>query len=472
MAGSPPAVLREAEQAGKLIATYRDNSLGFVERFFGVKPDVWQAEALSSLDAGEDVAIRSGHGVGKTALLAWIVIQTVTCFPYSKVPCTAPTQRQLRDLLWAEIKYWIDKSPLKELLVWTAERLAFRNYEENWFARACTATRPENLQGFHAPPDISRLRFIIDEASGVDDPIFEAIEGAMTTEKAQLVMAGNPTRTSGYFFDAFHKARRRWHCMRVSSEECGRVSSDYPQRIAEKFGKESPIYKVRVLGDFPPGESDAFISLSLLEEAVTRWHDAVAGQDVEIGVDVARYGNDATVFAIRYGGRVLPLEVHHGWSETETAGRALQLIRQHKARAIKVDDTGLGGGVTDMVTEGLEDFPNSCVCVACNGGAVGDPDGFYDNATAWWYGHFRDGLNRGLISLPDDEDLIGQLSTRKWKTTSKGKIRLESKDDMRTRGLPSPDMADAVVLAFAEESPASFEILRSDTKRTAQSMPI
>jgi len=261
---------KEAMEAGRLITSFQYDSLGFVKTFFGVTPDEWQAEALCALDAGEDVAVRSGHGVGKTALLAWMCIKTLACFPYAKVPCTAPTQHQLRDLLWAEIAYWLNRSPLQSLMKWTATGLSMAGYEESWFAAARTANRSENLAGFHAP----KLLYLIDEASGIDDPIFETIEGAMTTQGAQLVMAGNPTRISGYFFDAFHKARRRWHCMHVSSESCSRVTSDYPKRMAEKWGKDTDIYRVRVLGDFPSGDSTAFINLSIVEDAVSRWHDA------------------------------------------------------------------------------------------------------------------------------------------------------------------------------------------------------
>jgi phage terminase large subunit len=434
-----------ARQAAETLRRFRFDSPGFVRHMFGVDPDPWQLDYLSAMDAGANVATRSGHGVGKTAGMAWGVIQTVACFPFSKVPCTAPTQHQLSDLLWAEIAYWLNRSKLKGILQWTATKLCPVGYEDSWFAVARACTVPENLAGFHAP----KLRYFVDEGSGVADNIMEVVDGALTTTGAQLIMAGNPTRTSGYFYNAFHRARSQWHTLHVSSEDSPRVDPGYPDKMAQKWGRDTDIYRVRVLGDFPLAESDSFIPINLVEDAIARWQDGWQDSGpTELGVDVARYGDDETVFAVRRGGRVIHLERRRGWSVTQTAGRTIQLVREFGVTAAKIDDASMGGGVTDILMVSEELYSLGCVAVPINFGGEGDD--YYHNATGVMWGALRDLLQAGQMALPDDEDLPGQFTTRRYTLSAKGKIVLERKEDMKKRGLPSPDIADAVALAFAQ----------------------
>lgn len=453
--------MTQAQQIAAALEGYRTDSIGFVRHYFGATPDEWQAEALRAVDAGENVAIRSGHGVGKTTLLAWVAIQTTSCFPFTRVPCTAPTQHQLSDLLWAEIALWLNGSPLKHLLKWTATRLSAVGYEDSWFAVARASNKPENLAGFHA----KKLRYIVDEGSGVANNIMEVVDGACTTADAQIIMAGNPTQRAGYFYDAFHKSRSQWHNIHISSEDSPRVSREYCETMAAKWGRDTDVYRVRVLGDFPLAEATGFISLDLVEAAVTRWHDG--GYDdgpCEIGLDVARYGDDETCFAVRKGGRVLLLEPHRGWSTTQTSGRAIQLIREYNADSIKVDDTGVGGGVVDML---VDSAPAECEVVPCNFGGAGNDD--YDNASTIWHANLKDLLLAGQLALPDDDDLVAQLTTRRYGLTTKGKIIIESKKDMKRppRNLPSPDRAEAVALAFAQSGMGSGPFLTAANKREA-----
>lgn len=180
--------MRKAKEVAKRLISYRYNRVAFVRDIFKASPDPWQLEALKALDDGKNIAVKSGHGVGKTAFLAWVVLHTLSCFSYPKVPCTAPTNHQLSDLLWAEIGLWLNKSCLKELFIYTATKISSVAYPE-WFAVARACSVSENLAGFHA----NKLIYIIDEASGVPDNIFEVIEGALTTENSQLIMTGNPT---------------------------------------------------------------------------------------------------------------------------------------------------------------------------------------------------------------------------------------------------------------------------------------
>jgi hypothetical protein len=229
------------------LVRYAKEPVRFVRDVINATPDPWQEEALQALADGKHVAIRSGNGVGKSALLAWIVIWYLSTRPYPKIPCTAPTLHQFRDVLWSEIAYWLSRSKVKPILTWTAEKVCMAGQEASWFAVARTATDKESLAGFHSP----HMLFIVDEASGVEDPTFEAIDGALTTPGALVVMTGNPTRLSGYFYEAFTKHPELWHTIQVSQYDCPRIPRPNIQRLIDSYGEDSNYVRVHVLGQFP-----------------------------------------------------------------------------------------------------------------------------------------------------------------------------------------------------------------------------
>lgn len=440
--------LRQLEKMAVILRSYRGHSAAFVRDIIGIEPQAWQEDALNAFDKGSNIAIRSGHGVGKTALLAWIVIYCVALYPFCKVPCTAPTQHQLNDVLWPEINRWITHSKIDGLLNWTATKVSPVGYDASTFAVARSSKVPENMAGFHAP----KIVYVVDEGSGVPNKIFEVVEGALTTMDAQIVTAGNPTAIGGYYYDAFHKNRHLWYTAKVSSEDSANVSPAYCLRFKELWGEDSDIYRVRVLGEFPLAESDTFIRLNYLESAVARGADNPARDTYarpEMGVDVARFGNDETVIAIRQGLQVVHIEAFRNKPTTYTSGRVSQLIAEFAPAVVRIDDVGVGGGVFDQVCE--NEYKNDSVSVVgFNNGSSGDEEGWYDNLATWSWGHFRNLLQQEEVTLPDDDLLVGQLSTRKYQITAKGRLRLERKEDMTKRGLPSPDRAEAVVMAFAD----------------------
>jgi len=229
----------------QVLAKFKDEPVEFVRQVLGAEPDAWQAEALTALATRDRVAIRSGHGVGKTALEAWSVCWFLFTRPFCKVPCTAPTIRQLYDILWSEISKWLKSSPLlAELFEWQKTKVSFKTAPERWQAIARTAARPENLAGFHD----EHLLFILDEASGIDDAIFETVEGALTGKDNKLLICGNPTRNAGFFKRAFYEDRDLYYMLKVSSAESGRVSNEYCKRLIRQYGEDSDVVRVRVLG--------------------------------------------------------------------------------------------------------------------------------------------------------------------------------------------------------------------------------
>lgn len=440
------------EELVEAIAYYYDRPVEFAEDLLGFKADPQQTDVMNSVAENRLTSVRAGHGVGKSALTANIVIWFITTRPFPKIPCTAPKESQLFDILWAEISKWLRGSPLDGIIQLTQTRLYMDGYKEEWFAVPRTSNQPENLAGFHADD----MLFVVDEASGVPDENFEVIMGALSGENNKMLCIGNPTKTSGFFFDSHNKDRALFSALHIDAEKSERVSKQTIEFFKKKYGPESNAYKIRVKGDFPDGEDDAFISL----------HDALSmveatcineSSEIELGVDVARFGDDETVIATRIGMKVQPLEVYSRKDTMETTGYILKacknLINQYqKSITVKIDDTGLGGGVTDRLREVIREEQLNISVVPINFASKGNEE--YDGIISQMYGYFKDDC-MGSVVLPNDEVLIAQLSTRRYQITSSGKIKLESKKEMKRRGLESPDRAEAVIMAFWK---APFEV--------------
>lgn len=245
----------------KKIPAYRKNPVLFAKEVLRFEPDDWQKTALLDLAKNPKVAIKSGQGVGKTGMEAVALLWFLCCFPYPRVVATAPTKQQLHDVLWSEVSKWMSRSVLlSKLLKWTKTYIYMIGNEKRWFAVARTATKPENMQGFHE----DNMLFIVDEASGVADPIMEAILGTLSGGNNKLLLCGNPTRTSGAFFDAFHTDRTLYKQHTVSSMDSPRTNKENIDSLIRKYGKNSNVVLVRVFGEFPKQEDDVLIMLSLI----------------------------------------------------------------------------------------------------------------------------------------------------------------------------------------------------------------
>ena len=284
----------------ELLEQFHSNPVLFVEAVLQAKPQPWQAEALMAIANNDRVAIKSGHGVGKTAFLSWTVLWWLLTHYPCKVAVTANTAHQLSDVLWTEIDKWARSLPqgFKELLEFKSDKISLRGANDS-FAVARTSRRenPEALQGFHS----ENMLFVCEEASGIPDVVFQVGEGAMSTPGAKTIMCGNPTRSDGFFYEAFHSQRDQWHCQTVSCEDATTVSEDFLDNMAAKYGSESNIYRVRVLGEFPTQSDDVLLPLHLVEEAVKRDIEASPTTPVVWGLDVARFGSDRSALAKRQG---------------------------------------------------------------------------------------------------------------------------------------------------------------------------
>lgn len=468
----PTSTARAIEYFTKRIRLYREDPVLFVREVCGFEPDTWQHKVLNDLADPEcrRVSVRSGQGVGKTCLESVSAAWFLACFPYSRVVATAPTRQQLNDVLWAEIAKWISKSPvLPAVLRWTKTYVYVKGMEKRWFATAKTATKPEAMQGFHE----DNMLFIVDEASGVADPIMEAILGTLTGPNNKLLMCGNPTQTTGAFYDSHMNPAMvgLYRTYRVSSRDVARTSKEHIAAMESKYGRESNFIRVRVDGEFPLQDDDVFISHQLLERSVlTEPRKYAAGQKpqtIDIAADIARYGDDKTVIGYKLDEQVVLEHKIHGQDIMTTADRIMELgeslVRRFGWKAedgiipVKIDDSGVGGGVTDalrrMKSLDPERFWWMCIVPCLFGTKI--KNRYFDDTTTYWMSIVRNLLRTEdeygnpkpvELILPDDTELIAQLSARKYKITDRSKARVESKEDMKKRSLASPDEADCVLM--------------------------
>lgn len=470
------------QKARMLLRKAQADPVWFVTEALSATPWEKQAEILESVRDNPRTAVRSCHGVGKS----YTAGQTILWFLYSFVPSivlsTAPTWRQVEKLVWKEVRasYRRAKIPLGGNLL--PKRPEIQIIQDEWYAIGLSTNEPDRFQGFHE----RNILVVVDEAAGVPEEIFEAVEGVLTSENARLLLLGNPTALSGTFYNAFRSVG--WHTISISAFDTpnfaafGITEEDIasgawenkitgplpnpklitPAWVADKYqrwGPNSPAYDARVRGQFPTQGDDTLIPLAWIEAAMERWEDAEEGEPVEMGVDVARFGSDKTVLAIRRGRRVLPLIEYSKQDTMETAGHVVVAQRETGASSVKIDVIGVGAGVYDRTKE------LRLPVVAINVAEVAkEPERFVNlRSELWW--NLRElldpnpKLNSDPIALPPDDELLADLSDIKYKIDSRGRIVVESKEDMKKRLGRSPDRGDAVVLAFAPGGPEIMSIV-------------
>ena len=462
------------------IPLWRNDPVMFFREVLSFEPDEWQAEAARDLAANPKVSIKSGQGVGKTGLEAAVFLWFITCFPYPRIVATAPTKQQLHDVLWSEISKWMSKSELLSMLLkWTKTYVYMVGNEKRWFGVARTATKPENMQGFHE----DNMLFIVDEASGVADPIMEAILGTLSGANNKLLLCGNPTRTSGTFYDSHTRDRALYKCHTVSSADSSRTNKENIDSLIRKYGWDSNVVRVRVRGEFPEQEDDVFIRLSWIESSINtelepetakalgcffddkgrKIIDRNGVDSIDIGCDVARFGDDRTVIGYKINEVAKIFKKYNGQDTTWTAGNICRLYNSlvdlykfKKKIYVKIDDGGVGGGVTDQLREIKRREPERYKMMEIVPIHFGQPikHKYYYDTTTYTMGIIREMLEpfddagnprQPTLVLPNDDDLVGQLSCRKYSYVG-GKIKVESKKEMKERGLSSPDEADCMLL--------------------------
>ncbi|MFQ5965673.1 MAG: terminase large subunit domain-containing protein [Candidatus Scalinduaceae bacterium] len=433
----------EIQQIKKIQERCRRDPVFFSENVLGnEKPWSKQVEIMEAVKDHPEVNVCSGHGIGKSWVAARVSLWFLYSFAPSIVVTTAPTWRQVESILWQEIarQYRMSKIPLGGKL--TNVKLSL---DDGWFAIGLSTDEPENFQGFHS----ENILIIFDEAGGIEKPIYEATQGLLTGKVARVLRIGNPTSTTTEFYNTSKSDSVK--TLHISSWECPNVVEDkiiYPRLVTrewcekrrQEWGEDSPIYQSRVLGEWPVEGEDTLIPLSWCERAVKNEVQTNEKSVTLISIDCARFGSDQTVIMCLRGSKLLDVDSFQGKDLMETCGRAIAMKKKYGAKSIVVDDTGLGGGLTDRLRE-----QEHHVYAINFGQAAKDKELFADiKSEMFWL--LREDIRDLKIQIMDGL-LLAQLPTIKYTYTSKGQIKIESKESMRKRGLKSPDHADCLALA-------------------------
>lgn len=435
-----------------------------MRKVLGLEPWSRQRQIARAVRDHRQVGVRSCHGPGKTKIAAAIALWFLYCYPDSRVITTATKWSQVKKLLWHEINQLHQHAAVEGGLGGTCLQTEL-NLPDGRYALGLS-TRPgqeESFQGHHAP----HILLLYDEASGIPEKVYEAGEGYMTTEGARKLMIGNPTRAEGEFYRAFNADRASYRTLHISAFDTPaftgeKVSDDVLRHlISERWVEEhrswegTPLWDVKVLGQFSKRADDTVIALHVVEDAQEREELPVKpDRRACIGVDVARFGSDETVISVRQERNVKIHNVYHGQDTTATTGETIRALRQYGetpgSAYVVVDDDGVGGGVTDQLrAAGISVTPFN------GGGSPFEPEEYPNRRSELW---FEVAGELPTCSLPDDEQLAADLVSPKYKVDGQGRRVVEPKDVTKKRLGRSPDRADSVLLTFVPEGEEGMEV--------------
>jgi len=450
-----PNIGELAPQVAKILY-YRNHPVDFVTEVLGITPEPYQAEVLNAIVHHDRIAVHTGHGVGKTACASWIVIWFTFCWGPCKVVTTAPSWRQVEDLLWAEVHKWIRRARLEERLgwIWPFKLLDTRlEIMQEWYATGEASDEPVKMEGYHAPS----VLYVIDEAKAVPELTFEAVEGALTGDNSKCVMISTPGDTIGYFYRACVGEEAGWYVVHVDGETAPRVSRQWIDARRVSWGEDSAVYKQRVRGLFASSEEDTVIASDWIRQAANRLENVPRTGPKVVAVDVGNRGGDESVISFREGHYVHPQVVLRYARTTEVSRAVFTYAVDHGAEVVVIDANGVGAGVYDELVEMQGDgkIPYSVKLIPFMGaGKPSDPRAYINRrAELWWALRQRFYPGMAVIGIPTDKILHDQLLNIKYTVTQKELIQIESKEVMRKKGIPSPDRADSLSLLYASDLP-------------------
>ncbi len=462
----------------------------FASHVLGV--DLWarEIEIVQTIKSHRRTAIKACHGVGKTFTLAVSALWWLARYPEGIVLTTSSTLRQVRTQLWFEIHRLVDRAKVPFPKLKTTE-LKFR--DDNNFALGFSTDQAENFQGFHG----KQVLIIADEAPGIEPGIFDAIAGTMAGGRVHVVMAGNPTIPSGPFFDAFTKERGLWQCLSIDAfdspnlkglnleqllamdpREGGPLDDNpFPQLVTRRWvyeqylawwhGNESssPNWLSRVLARFPDQAENALFRMRWLERARQRAlqnpiTDAGSGRLVA-GVDVGGGEAETVVYVCEVNRDCSKIIRMGAWRGEDTRGQVVSFLNEFRTRLsmVRVDSIGIGHNFGLHLRDCR--FPVELVkvgmpCQTMPYLGENDPARRFVNLKACFYQALADAFERDQVQGLSDEETLGQLAGLLYELDSQGRIRMEAKEKARARGVPSPDRADALMLALAAADPCKY----------------
>lgn len=429
-------------------------------------PDEWQKQVLEDIAAGLidtntaiQLAVASGHGIGKSALICWIILWAFCTAPDTKGVVTANTETQLRTKTWAELGKWFNLFVARQFFTLTATALLSKDpsRERTWRIDATpwSASNPAAFAGLHNKG--KRLLLLMDEASEIADIIHEVAEGALTDSETEIIwiMFGNPTKNSGRFKEAFPggKFERFWKTRQIDSRTVKITNKGRIAQWEHAYGADSDFFRIRVLGEFPRTGLMEFFNANDVAEAMKREVETSLSDPLALGVDVARFGANNSVLFPRKGrdARTIDREVHSGLDTVALAQRIYEVYNWLKPDGILVDGGGVGGGVVDNCRrQRLHVYE---VQFGGKDDVGGSPWGIegerYANKRAAMYGALRAWLKSGAI--PNDEGLRQQFMSIRYTFNKRDEILLVAKEDLMDEdgnGISVDDL-DALALTFA-----------------------
>lgn len=465
--------LKEARAKEKL-RRWRKYPETMVREEFGVEPDRWQLNVLQSFGNPEKqrLAMKACKGPGKTAVLSWCAWNFLACYKHPKMAATSISGDNLSDGLWTEMAKWRNASAfLRQEFEWTKTRIYYRRYPETWWMSARTWAKTadanqqaDTLAGLHA----DNLLFILDEAGGIPDGVMSAAEAGLATGKVtKILMAGNPTHLEGPLYRACTSERHLWDVTEITGDpddpgRSPRISMAWARAQIDKYGRDNPWVLVNVFGKFPPASLNALLGPDDCTAAAKR-HLRIDEYNWEakiLGVDVARFGDDATVLFPRQGRAAFRKVMMRNARTQEIVSRIAKAHDSWGTDAIMVDDTGgYGAGVIDgCILAGMPVIPINF------SGKADDPR--YLNKRAEMYFKAAEWIKTGGAT-PNDPDLAREMLAHTY-MFSKGKFQIEEKDQIKEKlSGHSPDTSDSFALTFAVDIPPrpSVGVGHQDTGR-------
>lgn len=394
------------------------------------------------------VAVASGHGIGKSSLISMVMQWAMSTCLDCKIVVTANTFDQLRTKTWPEVTKWQRLAINHHWWEATATKVSAVDKEhcESWRADAVTWSEKntEAFQGLHNKG--KRIVLIFDEASAIADKVWEVSEGALTDEDTEIIWLafGNPTRNTGRFRECFGRLKHRWKTFQIDSRTVEGTNKAQLDKYVEDYGEDSDFVRVRVRGEFPRAGSSQFIPSDVVANARRYRAEGFDALPKVLSVDVARFGDDQTVIGIRQGRKSRILAKLRGLDTVQVALRTMEFMDAEKPDATVIDGDGIGAGVIDQINargygKGLFEF---------HGGEAPQDPAMYFNRRAEVWGAMRDWLVAGA-EIPDDPELETDLTAPEYGFSNKQQIQLEKKDDMKRRGLSSPDCGDMLAMTFS-----------------------
>jgi len=421
-------------------------------------PDTWQIDVLTRIrehyqsDTAESLklAVASGHGIGKTTLSVWVILWFLATHPHCQIVATTTAGHNLNRNTWRELSKWLGLSKkVKDYFEWTPTRCRCKKFPETWFASA-VANNPNNAEAFAGLHEQAVL-VVLDEASGIAELIWETVEGALTSGRALWLAFGNPLDPAGRFRQCFPGGRfaRWWQSVNIDSRTCKKADkTDIAFKLAA-YGEDSDYFKMRVRGEFPTKGSQQLIGEDILQLAKQCVYVHDATQAIVIGVDPARYGDCRSVIIVREGARILEKKAYNDMDSIRVAGYVIETIEKYKRHEYGVstfiDSIGVGAGVYDQcrargynVQEARSSFPAK-------------DTQHYANMRAQMADLMKEWIAT-FACLDYDRELEADLINIQYFYNVKGQLQIESKEDMRARGIASPDIADALSYTFADKT--------------------